>query len=148
MTKKSFLPVCLFACFILFTGFLTDFTKQDSQPASPKPPCNISVTFNNYSTTYTIPWVSLSDSFTDSTDSNIAPSGSTVLTISYAGGSLEFNVQFSGKHPAGRVKLFKNNIEIDCDLIAANANVVTLQIDASPSCTDPYELRFEQITTC
>lgn len=148
MTKKFFLPVCLLACFLFLTGFSTHFAKQDTKSVSVKPPCNISVTFYNYSTTYTIPWVALSDSFTDDTDSNIAPSGSTVLTISYAGGSLEFNVQFSGKHPAGRVKLFKNGSEIACTLIAASANVVTLQMDNSPSCTDTYELKFEQITTC
>lgn len=138
MKKTFFLPFC----FILFAAFSPE-KKETATLISPvKRTCLVNLWFTNNSTTYTIPSVSFSDSFTSDSGFNIAPTDGASLSIDYAGGDLEFNVQFTSPHPGGTVQLKRGKSLIATTTVAANQNIVTLQMDGAANvfCGGSYML--------
>jgi hypothetical protein len=149
MRKISFIPFVGLICAILCTGYSPKSFKLGNPVKSPS--CSLSVTFYNTSPGTTISSIFMGDlAGNDDTDTNIGPGNSSILTINYTTGGIEFNVEFPGSHPGGRVRLIETTTStvIACTVVAKNLSVITVQVDSSPNCSNVYELRYETVHTC
>jgi hypothetical protein len=146
--RKQLLPVLGLGMALFLTAFTTLQRDHSISKAAPKS-CMIAATFTNQSTTYTIPLAAIDDGVTSDTETSIAPGNFVDLTLNYNGTSLEFNVGFTGTHPAGRVKIFdQNGVELSCVLVPANATTITAQFYSNVFCGDHYYFYWQEKFAC